>query len=253
MDPSLPASIRVIGANPGIAMEAHAASLARSAKIQTAMDAMGPQYESLLAGKRAPLDLGKVNIRKVLVSNGVMPGDETAELSAVQALRNTIKGKIDPLRVAVRQGKGGGLRLHELGQQHKALTEWLTTMEPDISQLDKDYGVLARARRTEDGVVKHIMQSRKAYASSRTAGIEPGSPGASLPTRYTMFHRLMSPSRSRLAEEANRLLLQPGQIPDELLQAKMRAAQGPSSTGLLSPFVGGALGGQVSGLFGMNQ
>jgi hypothetical protein len=243
--PGMAQSTRVIGANAPVAREAQKAADGRLEKIQSAMEGMSPQYEALLGKARGPLDLGKVNIRPVIIKNGLWPGDETIELTAVQALRNAVRGKMDVLRVAVRQGKGGGPKLHQLGKDFDKLTSWLKEQVPDIAKLDADYGVLARARRAEEKVIKHIGQSRSAYGSSRVAGMEPGSPGASLPSKSNMLGRMFGPDRSRLAEEANRLLLQPGQIPIELLRARMRQAK-PYQPGLLAPFAIGEQAGASS-------
>lgn len=251
LDPGLPKAVRVVGSNPQVAREAMEASAARVERLQAARDAMRPQYQALLAQKRAPLDLGpdKPNIRKVIISNGMWPGDETIELEAVQGLRDALEQKIETLAAKSAKGKGGGPLMHKLNEQKKQLSQWLHAMVPELKDLDRDYGVLSRAKRAEESIQKNLAGSRSGNMAARIAGIEPGTPGSSLPsTKSGILHRLFHPDRDELARAANRMLLQPGQIPSELLKARAAAARpGGQYAGLL-PFLSGAELGRVPGL-----
>lgn len=245
LSPDLPASLRVIGASPKVAREAQAASELRASKIHDAMREVGDQYESLLGGHRANLSgAGAPDIRKLaVVENGMLPdvmsdGTETLQLRAVQALREKLRVKMEGAK---------GTPKHELGVRVKQLSKWLSFHKPEIGQLDADYHVLASAKRAEAGILKNIRQSRKSYSSNRSAGIEPGSPGASLPSAGSLMHDLLKADKKGNAEAVNRLLLQPGQIPPQLLKAQARSAKRSFPYGLLGSVSGGDVLGQMSG------
>lgn len=252
LDPGLPKSVRVVGSNPHVAREAMEASAGRVSKLQAARDAMRPQYQAILAEKRAPLNLGpdKPNIRKVVISNGMWPGDETIELEAVQGLRDALDQKIETLAAKSAKGKGGGPLMHKMVQQKKQLTDWLQEVAPGIKSLDRDYGVLSRAKRAEENIQKNLAGARSGNMAARIAGIEPGTPGSSLPaTKSGFLHKLFHPDRDELARAANQMLLQPGQIPSAMLKARAAAARpGGQYAGLL-PFLSGAEVGRLPGLF----
>lgn len=259
LSPEIPASTRVIGANPGVALKAEDAAITRLGKLKTALQGMSPQYQQVLTNNGQPITAplavrGGPNIVPTLVRNGHLPTNSTS-LETVQALRNTIRAKKDALWITAQKGKGGGPKVRDLNEDYKNLTQWLEYHAPGVAKLDADYRVLNDARRAEETVLKNIKQSRKAYASSRAAGIEPGSPGASVPTKGGLLHTLFSSDRKALAAAADKLLLQPGQIPTALLKARAAAVRGPSGRpGLLGAMGLGAAAGdlndQLSGLLG---
>lgn len=246
--PGMENTVRVMGANAPLAREAEKASVGRFKALQTAKEGLSPQYQQLLDGKTGPLRVGSGDITPVLTKNGILPPGPDIPMLQVQALRNTLRGKAEQLRAAVQgKGKAGGPELNRLNSQLHDLTEWLEKQVPEIRALDKQYGLLSRTARSEEKVRKNLANSRSSYATNRVAGVEPGSPAGSLPGKEGLLRRMFGPDRAELAAQANRLLLQPGQIPSELLKARARAAQ-TYQPGLFAPFV---IGGQTPAAFGL--
>jgi len=243
------ASVRNIGADAALGRAAHLASEARLDTIKQSLKDIGDQMEQTLAGRLADVDQpSAAPIRKILVQNGLMPtphssGADVVDLKVVQALRNKLR-----LRMEGQKGMAKG----ETYQNVRTLSDWLLHQAPDIGKLDHDYATLSQARKAEETLLKHIKQSRRSFSSSRSAGIEPGSPGASLPSSGGLMQKILSPDRAALAQAAHKLLLTPGGIPQALLR---RQNYMPSATpGMLGAMGGGqAMGGLAGTLFDSQQ
>ncbi len=228
LSPEIPAAVRVIGADPAVARKAQIQSVERLKLIKSSMQAFKPKYDALLKGKVAPTSTGNVDITKIVTDNGLMPMNGQVQLTVVQRLRHDVLNKLETAK---------GMKRGELGEAYAKLSEWLHQTAPGIQAIDSDYGVLARMKKAETEILKNIRQSRKAYASAGAAGITPGSPAGRLPTQGGMMSDLFHPERAPLAQQAHSLLLQPGQIPGPLLNARNKAmGMGRFSPGLLSAF-----------------
>jgi len=238
LSPDIPQSIRHIGADAMLGKTAQVESEARIAAIEQGRRQIGSQMEQILSGRVADVDQpANAAIRKVMVKNGLMPtphssGSDVVDLKVVQQLRSKLRERIQGQR---------GFTKKETGDQIRTLSDWLQHQDPAMEQLDRDFRTLSDAKRAEELVLKHIRQSRKSYSSSRAAGIEPGSPGASLPSQVQFLAKMLQPDRKPLAAAANKLLLQPGSIPQPLLYQQMHQAS------VLPSLLGGMGGGQLAG------
>lgn len=214
LDPSLPQTTRVIGADPALARKAAGEARKRLDLINSSMRAFKPRYDAILKGKSAPLVSGGVNIGPVLTKNGLMPINGQIGLSVVQRLRHDYANKMVTAK---------GMKKGELVEEWAKLNEWLHKNAPDIKAIDSEYAVLKGMKKAETEVVKNLGAARGNYATSRAAGIEPGSPGAKLPTNSGLAQELLHPSRENLGRAAYDNLLQPGRIPGSLLRARDKA------------------------------
>lgn len=245
--PEMQSFLRVIGANPKVAIPARQDAATRLTAIVKAKEAVGKLYNDF-DGVKAPTDPEIVTALMDAQRRGVISKADNILVRGPK--RDLDLGELIDLRkVLNKRARGNGQDAYDARQVSNRITEWISKQNDTIQQIDRDFAFLSARQDAANETLQTITKSLAAHGRGEAANVEPASVGGSLPTtvRSTagtamqIMKKAVGVDKAARAKAVADLLLTPQQDAtafNRLVQLRDLIVNPPKSIGLAAGSAG---------------